>query len=164
MLEQTRKLVLTSTKWSIFGSRALYTTVMARRLTSGTSFVAPQTFTPTCVSIGARVIRSNLRLGRKLTLPGGLPAKSMELPSYRHFIAIPILQILRLVCGAETNLQFKGPRIRHLLHSLCWNTEGQDVAEYAIMLAVVLVIVMGVVRMIGSNASTVFSQVGSVIQ
>ena len=37
----------------------------------------------------------------------------------------------------------------------------QDVAEYAIMLAVVLVIVAGTVRMIGANASTVFSQMGS---
>jgi Flp pilus assembly pilin Flp len=44
------------------------------------------------------------------------------------------------------------------------DTEGQDVAEYAIMLAVVLVIVMGMVRMIGANASTVFSQVASGIQ
>jgi Flp pilus assembly pilin Flp len=38
------------------------------------------------------------------------------------------------------------------------------VAEYAIMLAVVLVIVVGTVRMIGSNAGTVFSQVASGIQ
>jgi Flp pilus assembly pilin Flp len=43
-------------------------------------------------------------------------------------------------------------------------TEGQDVAEYAIMLAVVLVIVTGMVRLIGTNASAVFSQVGSAIQ
>lgn len=45
-----------------------------------------------------------------------------------------------------------------------WSDEGQDVAEYAIMLAVILVIVMGVVRLIGSNASTIFSQVASGIQ
>ena len=38
---------------------------------------------------------------------------------------------------------------------------GQDVAEYAVMLAVILVIVIGTVRLIGSNANTVFSQVGS---
>ena len=42
--------------------------------------------------------------------------------------------------------------------------EGQDIAEYSIMLAVVLVIVVGTVRLIGSNASNVFSQVGSAIQ
>jgi len=39
--------------------------------------------------------------------------------------------------------------------------DGQDVAEYAVMLAVILVIVIGTVRLIGSNANTVFSQVGS---
>ena len=38
---------------------------------------------------------------------------------------------------------------------------GQDVAEYAVMLAVILVIVIGTVRLIGSNANNVFSQVGS---
>ncbi|MGB9236591.1 MAG: hypothetical protein WCC04_19460 [Terriglobales bacterium] len=41
--------------------------------------------------------------------------------------------------------------------------EGQDVAEYAVMLAVILVIVVGTVRLIGSNANNVFSQVGSSI-
>jgi Flp pilus assembly pilin Flp len=41
---------------------------------------------------------------------------------------------------------------------------GQDVAEYAVMLAVILVIVVGTVRLIGSNANNVFSQVGSSIQ
>jgi Flp pilus assembly pilin Flp len=54
--------------------------------------------------------------------------------------------------------------ISPLLIGLCRNTEGQDVAEYAIMLAVVLVIVVGTVRMIGSNAGIVFSQVASGIQ
>ncbi|MGA7906029.1 MAG: hypothetical protein WCA16_01385 [Candidatus Sulfotelmatobacter sp.] len=44
------------------------------------------------------------------------------------------------------------------------NEEGQDVAEYAVMLAVVLVIVVGTVRLIGANAGNVFSQVGSSIQ
>jgi Flp pilus assembly pilin Flp len=38
---------------------------------------------------------------------------------------------------------------------------GQDVAEYAVMLAVILVIVIGTVKLIGGNANNVFSQVGS---
>ena len=43
-----------------------------------------------------------------------------------------------------------------------WTEEsGQDVAEYAVMLDVILVIVIGTVRLIGTNANTVFSQVGS---
>jgi Flp pilus assembly pilin Flp len=46
-----------------------------------------------------------------------------------------------------------------------WNDEeGQDIAEYSVMLAVILVIVVGTVRLIGSNANNVFSQVGSAIQ
>ena len=46
-----------------------------------------------------------------------------------------------------------------------WNDEsGQDIAEYAVMLAVILVIVVGTVRLIGSNANNVFSTVGSAIQ
>ncbi len=43
-----------------------------------------------------------------------------------------------------------------------WAEEsGQDVAEYAVMLAVILVIVIGTVRLIGGNANNVFSEVGS---
>jgi len=41
--------------------------------------------------------------------------------------------------------------------------EGQDIAEYAVMLAVVIVIVIGTIRLIGSNAGNVFSNVGSAI-
>ena len=50
------------------------------------------------------------------------------------------------------------------LTKLLWrDEEGQDIAEYAVMLAVILVIVIGTVRLIGSNANTVFSQVASQI-
>ena len=43
-----------------------------------------------------------------------------------------------------------------------WSDEqGQDIAEYSVMLAVILVIVVGTVRLIGSNANNVFSNVGS---
>ena len=46
-----------------------------------------------------------------------------------------------------------------------WSDEsGQDIAEYAVMLAVILVIVVGTIRLIGSNANNVFSNVGSAIQ
>jgi Flp pilus assembly pilin Flp len=46
-----------------------------------------------------------------------------------------------------------------------WKDEsGQDIAEYAVMLAVILVIVVGTIRLIGSNANNVFSNVGSAIQ
>ena len=38
---------------------------------------------------------------------------------------------------------------------------GQDVAEYAVMLAVILVIVVGAIRLIGSEANNTFSAVAS---
>ena len=50
------------------------------------------------------------------------------------------------------------------LHELWSDQSGQDIAEYAVMLAVILVIVVGTIRLIGSNANNVFSQVGSSIQ
>jgi Flp pilus assembly pilin Flp len=50
--------------------------------------------------------------------------------------------------------------VRHL-----WQEDqGQDIAEYAVMLAVILVIVVGTIRLVGSNANNVFSSVGSSVQ
>jgi Flp pilus assembly pilin Flp len=49
----------------------------------------------------------------------------------------------------------------HLAKLLWRNDEGQDIAEYAVMLAVILVIVIGTVQLIGGNANNVFSSVAS---
>lgn len=54
--------------------------------------------------------------------------------------------------------------MRDLFGSLWSDEQGQDIAEYSVMAAVVLVIVVGTVRLIGSNAGNIFSQVGSAIQ
>lgn len=54
--------------------------------------------------------------------------------------------------------------MNRFLQALWSEDSGQDIAEYAVMLAVILVIVVGTIRLIGSNANTVFSQVGSAIQ
>ena len=51
-----------------------------------------------------------------------------------------------------------------LLCGLWSNDEGQDIAEYAVMLAVILVLVIGTVRLIGGNANNVFSTVASNVQ
>jgi Flp pilus assembly pilin Flp len=50
------------------------------------------------------------------------------------------------------------------IRRLWQDDRGQDIAEYAVMLAVILVIVVGTIRLIGSNANNVFSQVASSIQ
>jgi Flp pilus assembly pilin Flp len=49
------------------------------------------------------------------------------------------------------------------LRNLCKDEQGQDIAEYAVMLAVILVLVIGTVRLIGGNANNVFSNVASSI-
>jgi Flp pilus assembly pilin Flp len=55
-------------------------------------------------------------------------------------------------------------QMRKFVRSL-WNDQrGQDIAEYAVMLAVILVIVVGTVRLVGSNANNVFSSVASSVQ
>jgi Flp pilus assembly pilin Flp len=46
-----------------------------------------------------------------------------------------------------------------------WKDEsGQDIAEYAVMLAVILVLVVGTVKLVGSNANNAFSAAASSMQ
>ncbi len=58
----------------------------------------------------------------------------------------------------------EGAQMSNLIHRLWSEDAGQDIAEYAVMLAVILVLVVGTVRLIGSNANTAFSNVASSIQ
>jgi Flp pilus assembly pilin Flp len=50
-----------------------------------------------------------------------------------------------------------------LVRRLWSEDQGQDIAEYAVMLAVILVLVVGTVRLIGSNANNAFSATASAI-
>lgn len=63
----------------------------------------------------------------------------------------------------SANAQRREP-VARFLQQLWSDERGQDIAEYAVMLAVILVIVVGTIRLIGSNANNVFSSVGSAIQ
>lgn len=68
-----------------------------------------------------------------------------------------------LTCWA-TLWQFEA-EVRYVqLRSLFVEEYGQDIAEYAVMVAVILLIVIGTVPLIGSNSNTVFSNVASAIQ
>ncbi|HTF45554.1 MAG TPA: hypothetical protein VK641_16735 [Terriglobales bacterium] len=51
-----------------------------------------------------------------------------------------------------------------LMQRLWSEDQGQDIAEYAVMLAVILVLVVGTIRLIGTNANSAFSSVASSIQ
>jgi Flp pilus assembly pilin Flp len=52
----------------------------------------------------------------------------------------------------------------HLLRWLRSKEEGQDIAEYAVMLAVILVLVVGTIRLVGANANNAFSMTASSLQ
>jgi Flp pilus assembly pilin Flp len=58
----------------------------------------------------------------------------------------------------------QGVEMKDVLFGLWREEQGQDIAEYAVMLAVILVIVVGTIRLIGTNANTIFSSVASSIQ
>jgi len=75
----------------------------------------------------------------------------------------------RLLLGAGPH-RLRKPRFEKevsmsaLLVRFSLDDQGQDIAEYAVMLAVILVLVVGTIRLVGSNANTVFSQAASSIQ
>jgi Flp pilus assembly pilin Flp len=54
--------------------------------------------------------------------------------------------------------------MRNLVQGIWADEQGQDIAEYAVMLAVILVLVVGTIRLVGSNANNVFSHVASSVQ
>jgi len=54
--------------------------------------------------------------------------------------------------------------MKELLRALWRDEQGQDIAEYAVMLAVILVIVVGTIRLVGSSSNNVFSNVSSTLQ
>lgn len=85
---------------------------------------------------------------------------------YNYFSHVFFLRLLGNNVPVSTPLQ-EGTRnmsVLPLLARLWSEDQGQDIAEYAVMLAVILVLVVGTVRMIGSNANGVFSQAASSIQ
>ena len=70
----------------------------------------------------------------------------------------------RTVFSLMTDSGPGGEQMSKLMHRLWSEDSGQDIAEYAVMLAVILVLVVGTVRLIGSNSNSVFSQAASSIQ
>ena len=51
-----------------------------------------------------------------------------------------------------------------ILRQLRGDEQGQDIAEYAVMLAVILLLVVGTIKLIGTNANSTFSNVASSLQ
>jgi len=53
--------------------------------------------------------------------------------------------------------------LAELLRRLATDDQGQDVAEYALMLAVIAVVVVGSIILIGQNANNIFNLVASTL-
>jgi Flp pilus assembly pilin Flp len=66
--------------------------------------------------------------------------------------------------GRRTWFKQEGSIMMSIVRNLWHEDQGQDIAEYAVMLAVILVIVVGTIRLVGGNANNVFSSVGSAVQ
>jgi Flp pilus assembly pilin Flp len=64
----------------------------------------------------------------------------------------------------ELHSTVQGAQKMHKIFRRLWSEDAaQDIAEYAVMLAVILVIVVGTIRLIGGHANNVFSSVASSI-
>ena len=55
-------------------------------------------------------------------------------------------------------------KLKKYVHDVWADDSGQDIAEYAVMLAVILVVVIGTVKLIGGKSNNIFSEVASSIQ
>jgi Flp pilus assembly pilin Flp len=77
----------------------------------------------------------------------------------RHYVSIDCS--FSLSQGMRVGLEDK---MSEFIRRICLEDSGQDIAEYAVMLAVILVLVVGTIRLIGSNANNAFSSVASSIQ
>ena len=84
-----------------------------------------------------------------------------------HFGAVTLGAVVIRGRTRPQVLSVASPRstaMKKIVRSLWSNQDGQDIAEYAVMLAVILVIVVGTIRLVGSNANNTFSSVASAIQ
>jgi Flp pilus assembly pilin Flp len=80
-----------------------------------------------------------------------------------------MLEALALTANLSDNVQTFRSRTKEkcmaaLLQKLWADDQGQDIAEYAVLVAAILIIVIGTIRLIGSNSNTVFSNVASAVQ
>jgi len=80
-------------------------------------------------------------------------------------VRVDIMKFLRLSeDGRRIEPLDRGADVDHPLLKLWRHDEGQDIAEYAVMLSVILVLVVGTIRLVGSNANNAFSNAASSMQ
>jgi Flp pilus assembly pilin Flp len=76
----------------------------------------------------------------------------------------PSWRFMQTPSKSNHSLLLKDSKMLDVARTLWTDEGGQDIAEYAVMLAVILVLVVGTIRLVGSNANNVFSSAASSIQ
>ena len=87
-----------------------------------------------------------------------VPSAAVPLLSLSHAGGKEILSGLHNIENSNEDV------LMDILKRLWREEDAQDIAEYAVMLAVILVLVVGTIRLIGSNSNNVFSSVSSSLQ
>jgi Flp pilus assembly pilin Flp len=80
------------------------------------------------------------------------------------FLVLKLLTFCETLLSLEATCKGGTALMSSLFRSLLLNDDGQDIAEYAVMVAVILIIVVGTIRLIGARAMTVFSNAASSVQ
>jgi hypothetical protein len=98
---------------------------------------------------------------------GILDWRTLALPYFpkqpRLQVASPRITHERFRKALVVAYRYRGANMRHFLCELWLTDDGQDIAEYADTLAVILVLV-GTVHLVGSNAKAAFSGMASSLQ
>lgn len=103
---------------------------------------------------------AGIELPAKLSLRSFFTASHIDKPGLlRHYWFVARISSL----AHAPTFKLEGT-MSEFIRTLLSGDEGQDIAEYAVMLAVILVLVVGTIRLIGSNANNVFSNTASSIQ
>jgi Flp pilus assembly pilin Flp len=87
-----------------------------------------------------------------------------QLTDELRFLSISTLILSSAIPPDGKSLSLERSVMLDLPLKLWHNEEGQDIAEYAVLLAVILVLVVGTIRLVGTNANNVFSSVASTVQ
>jgi Flp pilus assembly pilin Flp len=98
-----------------------------------------------------------------LSLGRGVARAFLRSSSIRHYSDQALAHADRQWIRVSPILVLKEQKMHNNLLRLWQEDEAQDIAEYAVMLAVILVIVVGTIRLIGGSANNVFSSVASSI-
>jgi Flp pilus assembly pilin Flp len=66
--------------------------------------------------------------------------------------------------GPILSATYRGCTVARAIDEIWSSEEGQDIAEYAILLVLILLLIIGTVRLMGGRANTVFSTVADIFQ